>query len=143
VPVFGPGELPKRLAYPLRLRDFVMDEDFTFLIQAGDTRVLAWHNWRPGPAPRADVLVIGADIRLGDLAELIDQVQPGLLIPTHWDNFLRPLTKSLKPFLRPPCPGHPLPERYDPWDMKRYVARVRPGVRVWVPEVMEKYIFAT
>ena len=138
VPVFGPGELQKRLVYPLRLRDFVMDEDFTFLIQAGDTRVLAWHHWRPGPAPRADVLVIGADIRLADLAELIDQVQPRLLIPTHWDNFLRPLTKPLKPFFRPPCPGHPLPERYDPWKVKRYVARVRPGVGVWVPNLMEK-----
>ncbi len=138
VPVFGPGNLPERLAYPLRLRDFVMDEDFTFLIQAGDTHVLAWHHWRPGPAPRAEVLVIGADIRLGELAELIDQVQPRLLIPTHWDNFLRPLSKPLKPFFRPPTPGHPLPERYDPWEVKRYVARVRSGVRVWVPGVMEK-----
>ena len=96
-------------AIPLRLRDFVMDEDFTFLIQAGETRVLAWHHWRPGPCARADVLVIGADIRLRELAELIDQVQPRLLIPTHWDNFLRPLEKPLKPFFRPPCPGHPLP----------------------------------
>jgi hypothetical protein len=138
VPVFGPGKLPERLHYPLRLRDFVMDEDFTFLIQAGGTRVLAWHHWRPSPAPRADVLVIGADIRLEELGELIDQVQPRLLIPTHWDNFLRPLSKPLRPFFRPPCPGHPLPERYDPWEMKRYVARVRPGVRAWVPEVLDR-----
>jgi hypothetical protein len=138
VPVFGPGKLPERLHYPLRLRDFVMDEDFTFLIQAGGTRVLAWHHWRPSPAPRADVLVIGADIRLEELGELIDQVQPRLLIPTHWDNFLRPLSKPLKPFYRPPCPGHPLPERYDPWEVKRYVGRVRPGVEVWVPVLMKR-----
>jgi glyoxylase-like metal-dependent hydrolase (beta-lactamase superfamily II) len=138
VPVFGPGKLPERLHYPLRLRDFVMDEDFTFLIQAGGTRVLAWHHWRPSPAPRADVLVIGADIRLEELGELIDQVQPRLLIPTHWDNFLRPLSKPLKPFFRPPCPGHPLPERYDPWEVKRYVGRVRPGVEVWVPVLMKR-----
>jgi L-ascorbate metabolism protein UlaG (beta-lactamase superfamily) len=138
VPVFGPGKLPERLHYPLRLRDFVMDEDFTFLIQAGDTNLLVWHHYRPGPAPRADVLVIGADIRLPDLAELIDQVQPRLLIPTHWDNFLRPLSKPLKPFFRPPCPGHPLPERYDPWEVARYVERVRPGVRVWVPVLMKR-----
>ncbi len=136
VPVFGPGKLPKRLHYPLRLRDFVMDEDFSFLIQAGGTSLLSWHHWRPGPAPRADVLVIGADIRLADLPELLDAVQPSLLIPTHWDNFLRPLSKSLKPFFRPPCPGHPLPERYDPWKVKAWVERVRPGVKAWVPEVM-------
>ena len=138
VPIFKPGILPKHLAYPLRLRDFVMDEDFTFLIQVGETRLLAWHHWRPGPAPQAEVLVIGADIRLPDLPELLDQVQPRLLIPTHWDNFLRPLSNPLKPFFRPPSPGHPLPQRYDPWVVKRYVARVRPEVRVCVPELMKQ-----
>jgi hypothetical protein len=139
VPFFGMGRLPKRLEYPLRLRDFVMDEDFGFLIRAGGTNLLAWHDWRPGPAPRADVLVIGADIRLSDLPALLDAVQPRLLIPTHWDNFLRPLGKPLRHFFRPPCPGHPLPERYDPWQVKRWVERVRPGVRVWVPEVLIRF----
>jgi len=142
VPVFRPGRLPARLRYPLRLRDFVMDEDFSFLIQVGETRVLAWHHWRPGPAPQAEVLVIGADIRLPDLSELLDQVGPRLLIPTHWDNFLRRLSKPLKPFFRPPCPGHPLPERYDPWAVKRWVEQVRPGVRVWVPELLASLRFS-
>ena len=50
LPFAGAGRLPARLQYPLRLRDFVLDEDFGFLIQAGETRVLNWHNWRPGPA---------------------------------------------------------------------------------------------
>jgi len=138
VPVFKPGRLPKHLHYPLRLRDFVMDEDFGFLIRAGESSLLAWHDWHPGPAPRADVLVIGADIRLPDLGELLDQVQPRLLIPTHWDNFFRPLRKPPKPFFRPPCPDHPLPERYDPWDVQRWVTRNRPEVEVWVPGLMEQ-----
>ena len=138
VPLFGSKQLPHRLAYPLRLRDFVLDEDFGFLIQAGETRLLSWHDWRPGPAPQADVLVIGADIHLSELGELIDQVQPRLLIPTHWDNFLRPLRKPLKPFFRPPCPGHWLPERYDPWAVQRWIARHRPGVLVYVPRLWER-----
>ena len=138
VPLFGSKQLPHRLAYPLRLRDFVLDEDFGFMIRAGETRLLSWHDWRPGPAPQADVLVIGADIHLSELGELIDQVQPRLLIPTHWDNFLRPLRKPLKPFFRPPCPGHPLPERYNPQAVQRWIARHRPGVLVYVPRLWER-----
>ena len=138
IPFARPGRLPARLRYPLRLRDFVLDEDFGFLIEAEGTRLLAWHDWRPGPAPQADVLVTGADIHLGELGELLDQVQPRLLIPTHWDNFLRPLSKPLKPFYRPPCPGHPLPERYDPGAVKRWVSRNHPRVKVWVPVLMER-----
>jgi hypothetical protein len=138
VPIFKPGRLPRLLRYPMRLRDFVMDEDFSFLIRAGETSLLAYHHWRPGPAPMADVLVIGADIRLPDLGELLDAVQPRLLIPTHWDNFLRPLDKPLRPFFRPPIPGHPLPERYDPWEVQRWVERERPEVDVWVPELLER-----
>jgi hypothetical protein len=138
IPFARQGRLPARLTYPLRLRDFVLDEDFGFLIRAEAIRLLAWHNWRPTPAPRADVLVIGADIHLLELGELLDQVQPHLLIPTHWDNFLRPLSKPLKPFFRPPCPGHPLPERYDPHVVQRWVSRHRPGIEVWVPGLMER-----
>ena len=61
-PSLARGSCPTELRYPLRLRDFVLDEDFGFLIRAGETSLLSWHDWRPGPAPRADVLVIGADI---------------------------------------------------------------------------------
>jgi hypothetical protein len=82
--------------------------------------------------------VIGADIHLSELGELIDQVQPRLLIPTHWDNFFRPLSKPPQPFFRPPCPGHPLPERYDPWAVQRWVERERKGLEVWVPGLMER-----
>jgi L-ascorbate metabolism protein UlaG (beta-lactamase superfamily) len=139
VPIYGPGKLPEKLSYPMRLNDFVMDEDFGFLIQAGETRLLFWHNWRPGPAPRAEVLVIGADILPTDLPELLDQVQPRLLIPTHWDNFLRPLSKPLKPFFRPPSFQRPRLDRYDPWKLKRMVERVRPGVAVWVPGLFERF----
>ena len=137
IPIYRPGKLPEKLSYPLRLNDFVMDEDFGFLIQAGEMRLLSWHNWRPGPAPRAEVLLIGADIRLPDLPELLDQVQPRLLIPTHWDNFLRPLSKPLKPFFRPPSFQRPLLDRYDPWRLKQWVERARPGVEVWVPGLFE------
>jgi hypothetical protein len=137
---FGPGRLPERLTYPLRLRDFVLDETFSFRIQAGGTSLLTWHDWRPGGAPQADILLIGADIRLADLGELLDAVQPRLLIPTHWDNFLRPLDKPVRSFFRPPTPGRPLPERYDPQAVKRWVGRMRPGVEVWVPGLLERII---
>ena len=136
VPIFGPGRLPERLTYPLRLRDFVLDETFGFRIQTGGTSLLAWHDWRPDGAPPADVLLIGADIRLAVLVDLLDAVQPRLLIPTHWDNFLRPLEKPVRPFFRPPTPKHPLPQRYDPQTVKRWVERLMPGVEVWVPELL-------
>jgi hypothetical protein len=138
VAFFGPRELPADLRYPLRLCDFMLDEDFGFLIRAGETSILSWHHRRPGPAPRTEVLVIGADIHPCDLPELLDQVQPRLLIPSHWDNFLRPLSKPIRPFFRPPSPTHPLPGRYDPWKLKRWVARVRPGVEVYVPRLFER-----
>jgi len=136
---FGPGKLPKNLRYPMRLRDFVLDATFSFRIQDGEISLLAWHNWHPGPAPQADVLLLGSDILLKDLPALLEQVQPSLVIPVHWDNFFRPLNRSVQPFFRPPSWVRPLLDRYDPVKVGHMAERIVSGLKVKVPELLVEY----
>ena len=138
LPLYGPGQLPERLQPPLRLRDFVLDETFTFLISSSGTRVLAWHNHRPCPAPRADVLLLIPDVLPADLPALLDQVQPRLIIPIHWENFFRPSDAPLHRSWRIPTWRRPWLERADPWALQRWVVRCRSGVEVYVPRLWEQ-----
>ena len=139
LPLYGSGRLPERLGYPLRLRDFVLDETFSFLIEAGGTRLLAWHNHHPRPAPRADILLLIPDVPHADLPELLNLVQPRLLIPIHWDNFFRPLDAPLRLSWRIPTWRRPWLERADPFALKRLLQRTYPEVEVRVPVLLESF----
>ena len=132
VPFYGPGALKANLRAPLKLHEYRMDDDFSYLIEASGLRVLDWMSFAPQGAERADVLVCGPLMREPNLGRLLEMVQPRLVIPIHWDNFFRPLEWGL---------------RVLPWtrwlrrDAQSFAERVRGLDRVilvWIPELFSK-----
>ncbi|MGQ9683207.1 MAG: MBL fold metallo-hydrolase [Anaerolineae bacterium] len=133
------GPLRTDLRPPLRALDYRMDACFGFLIEAGGVRVLAWGSERSAPAPEADVLLLGGHRPRAILAPLLAQVRPRLVIPLHWDDLFRPLSRGVRPMFAPPALRWPPLRRMDPKEMARVVAQVAPRVQVLVPQVRQMY----
>ena len=133
------GALPARLEPPLRARDYRMDVAFSFLIVAGGARVLDWRSADRGPAPAADVLLVMPHERPGYYAALLDAVRPRLVMPNHWDDFTRPLSKPLRPSLAPPAWAWPPLRRMDLARFRRSIEAVAPQAQVLVPEIFARY----
>jgi L-ascorbate metabolism protein UlaG (beta-lactamase superfamily) len=141
-PGFGPGPLPAGLQPPLRMRDYRMDLSFSFRIQAAGQRLLQWNSVHPEPAVPADVLCISPSGAAPFYEALLQQVQPRVVIPVHWDDLFRPLSKPLRPMLKPPRWALPPLQRMDLQEFGRMVARIDPQVRVFIPEISRRYDLA-
>jgi L-ascorbate metabolism protein UlaG (beta-lactamase superfamily) len=141
-PGFSPGSLPKVLDPPLRARDYRMDDDFSFLISAGGLGLLTDPGEIPEGAAPADVLFV-FPFRMDSFYEaLLPLVQPRLVVPVHWDDFFRPLTKPLRPSFRPPRKTFPPVKRIDLAAFARLVGRILPEARVLQPEIFRTYDLA-
>jgi L-ascorbate metabolism protein UlaG (beta-lactamase superfamily) len=136
---FSPGPLPPALKPPLRLRDYRMDDYFSFAIQAGGHRLLSFAGVRPEPTRRAEVLFVGPEKPQTYYEALLPAVAPQLVIPVHWDDFFRPLSKPLRPSLKPPRWTWPPIQRMDLARFKERVESIIPGTRVLVPEIFREY----
>lgn len=141
-PGFSPGRVGTDLQTPLRLRDYVMDEDFSFLIQLPGLRLLNWCGVGQGPAPQADVLFLVPSTLPGFYESLLTSVQPRLIIPVHWDDIFRPLSKSIRPGFELPRLAWPPLRRIDFDHFKQTVQRSAPLTRVLIPEIFEAYDLA-
>jgi L-ascorbate metabolism protein UlaG (beta-lactamase superfamily) len=133
------GALPAHLEPPLAARDYRMDVAFGFLISAGGSRVLDWRSADPGPAPAADVLLVTPHERPAYYAALLTAVRPRLVLPNHWDDYFRPLSKSLRASFAPPAWAWPPLRRMDLARFKRIVGNIAPQARVLVPEIFAWY----
>lgn len=132
------GPLPARLAQgrlPLRLMDYRMDDCFSFRLWAEGKSFLIGNH----PAP-ADVLLIAPFHAPEALQEILKEVAPKVVIPIHWENFTRPLSKPLQPMLVTRWQG------WDGWpplrqlnlaDFSRRIELVSPGVQVMIPEIFK------
>jgi L-ascorbate metabolism protein UlaG (beta-lactamase superfamily) len=129
------GRLPQHMQPPLRLRDYRMDQCFSFRIEADGLRLLDC----PAVCVAADVLTVGTDVPLATLERLLGRVCPRVVIPVHWDNLFRPLAKGVRPILGPPATWLPPFRRMDPREFARLVARLAPDTRVLVPTALERY----
>ncbi len=139
IPGFSPGPLRPGLRPPLRLRDYRMDSDFCFLIQAEGCRVLVWAGDNCPHVPLADALFLGVIRKADSLEAILRQANPRLVIPIHWDDFFRPLTKPLRPSIdRPRLAFPPLP-RVSLAGFQRSVAAIHPGSKVFVPQIFRLY----
>lgn len=97
------------LAPPAPVTAFVEGGAFDFLIEHGENSVLVKPsaNWVDGALDdvRADVLFLGTAtlgqqdhaFRDAFYAEAVAAVQPGLVVPIHWDDFFLPLSEDLVP----------------------------------------------
>jgi L-ascorbate metabolism protein UlaG (beta-lactamase superfamily) len=129
------GALPAQQP-PLRLIDYRMDDCFSFRIHAAGKTILA------GNQPvAADVLLIAPFHAQAQLEEILHGVAPQVVILIHWDDFTRPLSKPLRPMLVTRWQGWtgwPPVKRLNLALFARRVEKIRPGVRVLVPELFEE-----
>ena len=135
------GPLPGRLEPPLRIRDYRMadrTDQLCYWIGVGGT---GWQLARPRALPNmplgepADVLIVMPFETPGRLRRLMAEVQPRLVIPYHWDNLFRPLSRL-------PRAALPLLTRIGLAWFARRVAAIDPGIKVFVPEVLREYDLA-
>ena len=138
-PGFGPGALRAGLRPPLRLRDYRLDCDLAFLVEVGGLRLLDWGGVSSQCAVRADVLCAFPFGAREGLQALLEAVRPRLVIPLHWDDLFRSLSRPLRPFLQPPRWAWPPLQRVDLAEFARSVERLRPGTKVLVPEAFRAY----
>ncbi len=133
------GRLQAPVAPPCCPWHYKMDEDFSFLIEAGGVRWLYWSGVLPGPAPPADVLFVqpfGAPERF---PPLLQAVAPRWIVPIHWDDFLQPLAEPPRPSFAPPRWSWPPLRRVDLSGFIARLSRLAPGAEVFVPERFISY----
>lgn len=136
------GPLSPGLAPPLRIRDYRMDEHFGYLIHVDGLRILDWCGEGLECIPRAEVLFVGAEKGVSFYRALVRAVKPQIVIPIHWDDFFRPLSKSIRPMLAPPMMRFPFIRRMNPADLKREIEDCGNGIRAFVPEIFRSYALA-
>ncbi len=135
------GPLPPRLRrksvrLPLRLSDYRMDACYSFRIQAAGRTLLVGNH----PIP-ADVLFIAPYNPGSYLQAVLHAVQPEQVVPIHWDDFTRRLSRPLRPMLLTPAQG--LRPRFPPLrrlNLAGFTAEVQalvPNARVEIPEIFQ------
>jgi L-ascorbate metabolism protein UlaG (beta-lactamase superfamily) len=129
------GPLPSDLRLPLRARDYRMDGCFSFLIQVGEYRFLHC----PGPAVAADVLTVKPLEARPDYASLLRDVRPRVVIPVHWDDFGRPLSRPIRSMVAPSGKLIPPLKRIDLPRFKHVIEQLAPATRVLIPEMFHPY----
>jgi L-ascorbate metabolism protein UlaG (beta-lactamase superfamily) len=138
-PGFSPGPLPANLKPPLRLRDYRMDSCFSFLIEVDGLRLLDWSSVRTELAPSADVLFVRLYTEHTYYEALLRAVQPRLVVPVHWDNLFRPLSKPVRPYFKPPRWSYPPFQRMDPRQFRETVRATNGELNVLIPEMFRPY----
>ena len=129
------GPVPPGLRPPLRARDYRMDRCFGFLVDAGGHRLLHC----PGTAVPAEVLTVKPLGTRARYESLLRNVRPRIVIPVHWDDFCRPLSKPVRPILAPFGQAVPPLKRIDLAQFERMVEQIAPGTLVLIPEMFRTY----
>jgi L-ascorbate metabolism protein UlaG (beta-lactamase superfamily) len=138
-PGFSPGPLPANLKPPLHLGDYRMDDCFSFLIEIHGLRLLDWSSIRAEQAPRADILFVRLYAKPAHYEALLRAVQPRLVVPVHWDNLFRPLSKPVRPCFKPPSWRFPPLQRMDPTRFREMIGVANADLDVMIPETFHAY----
>lgn len=126
------GPLPLDLRPPLRGFDYRMDQDFAFLIEWEGLRILIWSGVLPAPVPNVDVAFVNLSMKARPFWSMLPMIRPRLLIPIHWDDFMRPLDRPLRrSMLFPYC--------IQLTGFRARVAQVLPESRVCMAELFRPY----
>ncbi len=133
--------LSPRLRPPLRVLDYRMDCCFSFLIHAAGYRVLVGLGEYPEEAPAADVLCVGVVNSPKCYRSLLRRARPHIVVPIHWDDFFRPLSKPIRPMLAPPAWTIPPLRRIDLVGFEQMMRAMSPTTQVIVPEIFHPYRF--
>ena len=136
---FATGSLASNLHPPLRMRDYRMDTCFSFLIEVDGLRFLDWSSEKVHLAPLADVLFVKPLQKPAYYETLLGVVQPRVVIPIHWDDFMRPLSQPIRPMLKPLHLAFPPLARVDLTAFSHLIKRIDPQVQVFLPEIFHLY----
>lgn len=136
---FATGSLAPNLRPPLRMRDYRMDTCFSFLIEINGLRFLDWSSEMTGLALPADVLFVKPLREQAYYEALVRIVQPQVIVPIHWDNFMRPLSQPLRPTLKPPRMAFPPLEHVNLTAFSRMIKQIAPQTRVFLPKIFHLY----
>jgi L-ascorbate metabolism protein UlaG (beta-lactamase superfamily) len=129
-PGFRPGRLPEKLKPPLKARQYVMDVDYCFQIQAGGLTLLT-DPGKPLEKPvEVDTLLLFPFHPPKLLAGILETTRPRRVIPSHWDDFLRPIDRPLKPMILPPRREWPPIGRANLEKFTRRIKEISPGTEV-------------
>jgi L-ascorbate metabolism protein UlaG (beta-lactamase superfamily) len=139
VPGFAPAPLPPDIRPPLRLRDYRMDCCYSYLITVDGVGFLDWRSVRPERAPPADVLFVAPGGTRRYYKVLLCAVRPRVVIPMHWDDMFRPLSRPVRPFLEPARWAFPPLRRVSLSRFRSKIAQIAPEARVFVPETLRAY----
>lgn len=139
IPGYLSGNLKNNLKPPLHLRDYRMDECFSYLIEYKNLKLLVWSSISTENAQRADVLFLRSVASRSWYKKMIGIVQPRLVIPTHWDDFFRPFSQPILPFFAPPKLSDPFLRRINLGNFKKRIMQVDPNCKVLIPRIFEHY----
>ncbi len=142
-PLFGmhlaTGPLSKHVKLPLGAMDYRMDECFSFSLRVGERSILICSGLSVDEVSSADVLLVAPYGEESSFESLLKQVRPRLVIPNHWDDFLRPLTKPLRMLIDPSNWLWPPLRRVDLDAFARIVRAHAPQAELLIPRIFEQY----
>lgn len=137
------GPCRSDLSLPLRLVDYRMDAVYSFLIRArsdaGEQTLLVGSSGSPG-GQAVGTLFLSPFLLRDELQAQLRAVQPRCLIPIHWDDFTRPLSKPMRPSIITAAQGlagFPPVRRVDLSAFARTAQSLQPGLRVLIPEAFK------
>jgi L-ascorbate metabolism protein UlaG (beta-lactamase superfamily) len=133
------GPPPSVLSSPPRLREYRMDVDLSFRIEIESYRLLDWSSESTQGAIAADMLLVKPFGTREYYRKLVGTVRPSVVVPIHWDDFFRPLSKPVRPMMRYPRWRIPPLRRLDLEEFRAVIASVAPGTPVFVPRMFEEY----
>jgi len=129
------GPLPAHPRPPRRARDYRMDRCFGYLVDVDGARLLHC----PGAGVPADVLTVKPLGTRARYEALLRQARPRVVIPVHWDDFGRPLSKPVRPTLAPSGQAVSPLNRIDLAQFERMIEQFAPGAQVLIPEMFRTY----
>ena len=131
LPFFTPGSLPSGLQPPFSARQYRLDLCFSFLISVGGLELLVNSGSPPHLLPPVDVLLVHPFYPEATYRQLFEQVQPRLVIPTHWDDLWRPLSQPPRSSFQPPRWAFPPLRRVDLASFQRTLQRLDLAGRIF------------
>jgi hypothetical protein len=112
-----------------------MDRCFGYLVDVEGTRLLHC----PDAGVPADVLTVKPLGTRARYKALLRQARPRVVIPVHWDDFCRPLSKPVRPTLAPSGQAVPPLKRIDLTKFERMVQHIAPETQVLIPEMFRSH----
>jgi hypothetical protein len=133
-----PGNLNADLEPPLQARQYRMDQMFSFRICMGETSIVTDPGLYAAGKP-SNILLTTPYLHRQQYEQMLGEIKPATVILTHWDDFFRPLNKSLRPNLCLPRLAIPMRFRVDLIQLKEMILKISPAARVLVPELFKSY----